>query len=231
MFCVFQGSSAAAAPVSGPPAKKMRVLEEYVDANDCATETQNKMAAGVSAGKLKEIKEKVRSLATQNEPNESLMLLLLDDLARMSLEMGDESAPVFSELYRQARYNQGNVDLPNFILTVLGGGACDVVSKALAKYVKKQHKSPKLEKRAGESPEKSVSPLTNLYPGSQAMQFMPFFPGFPNQYYQPRGRGYRGSYSRGGYRGGKPSLAAQCWFCQGNHYIRDCDKMKAARDK
>jgi hypothetical protein len=188
-----------------------------------------------------EVKKKVRSLCLQNQPNESLLLLLLDDLSRASASMGDDNYVMYDELARQARHNQGKVVLSSFALSVLGEGANDAVSKALAKCLKS--KIPRIETDGDGKEElkrkESKSPLEALYPPVNHGVMPPFqqqagqYPmyGAPTGYgyggYRPyrssRGRGYNSGYSR---------TPSGCFLCGSNdHWLRDCEKLKEMKQK
>jgi hypothetical protein len=157
---------------------------------------------------INSLKEQVRSVASQNLPNESL-LLLLDQLARKAAKSNDKSAQTYNELYRQGKVNQGKLNLPAFCLEILGSGTADVVSKALAKHLKKsktredtsdeEEPSPKKKRK----PSRPSSPLQNAYPARPTPPNQPY--DYNQQYYDqypqynapPRGRQYREGRGRG----------------------------------
>ena len=87
---------------------------------------------------ITQLKDKVRSLCLQNDPSEPLILLTLEELARVSRRQGHVDAELFEELARQAKVQQGQLDLAHFCLTTLSGKAGDVITKALSKCLKKQ---------------------------------------------------------------------------------------------
>ena len=85
---------------------------------------------------VEKVKERVKILATHTEPNDSLLLITLDELARVSRKVNHKDAEVHEELYRQCGRMQGKINLSNLCLTVLGGQGADIVSKAVNKCVK-----------------------------------------------------------------------------------------------
>ncbi|XP_062574215.1 uncharacterized protein LOC134236043 [Saccostrea cucullata] len=175
---------------------------------------------------IENVKEKVRSLALQSSPSIPLLLVSLDELARITRRKGHDEASVFDELSRQANLNQDKIDVPNFCLSVLGGKASDIVGKALSKAIKSKPETKPSETE--KTPTQTQSPLLNLYGQPNYMGYIPphcnFVPGshgVGSQY------GYR-RYQRAPYR--QPRTG--CLFCGANdHYVRDCTKMKAARGK
>lgn len=84
---------------------------------------------------LKSLKAKVRGLCMQTEPSVPLILVLVEELASTARRMNSDDAAVFEELARQANCNKEKLDIPSFCLSALGdgGGATDVVGKALSK--------------------------------------------------------------------------------------------------
>ena len=87
---------------------------------------------------ITQLKDKVRSLCLPNDPSEPLILLTLEELARVSRRQGHVDAELYEELARQAKVQQGQLDLAHFCLTTLSGKAGDVIIKALSKCLKKQ---------------------------------------------------------------------------------------------
>ena len=196
---------------------------------------------GVDA--VKEIQEKVRAIATQVAPSESLLVSALDDLSKAAADSGHHQAHLFRQTAYEAKMNQGKIDMPAFVLEVLGKGVSDSVSRALSKTLKKT--VPVLEKSPERKPKESArpsSPLSNLYPQSSQDMFsqaLSFLQAFPPASFGHRGYrgGYRGSY-RGGYGGGYGRGRGQaqggyaCYFCgSAGHFVRECEKMKEAAAK
>ena len=190
---------------------------------------------------IQNLKAKVRALALHTTPSEPLILLTLDELARLSRRQNHEEAETFEELARQAKFYQGKVNMADLCLTALGGKAADTVTKALTKCLKqKQEEKPALSNTTSTPDAPTmippmISPLANVYPP------------FPNYNYQ----GYPGSqpfgfpwYAQQGQFGqrrrgvGNISMArpwrprGACLFCESmDHQVRDCEKMKLAKGK
>lgn len=212
--------------VGEPPKKRSRAME---DSSEQAVENIPRI------DDLEAMKVKVRSLATQINPNESLLLLLLQDLEKLAVAKGVKEAPMYQEVSRQARYNQGKIDIPKFVLGILGEGH-DVVAKALTKAFKSKKVLKEEDSDTESSPprkKRTVSPLQDLYPPHQQSAFQPY----PYPPYGGYGRGYNRGYSRSFYRGrgrGKPGALTgpACYFCNStSHFVVDCDKMKEAKGK
>ncbi|XP_052090318.1 uncharacterized protein LOC127726986 [Mytilus californianus] len=87
---------------------------------------------------VKELKNKVRSLALQANPSEPLILLSLDELAKKARRQNDDDAETFDELARQAQKHQGSINVATLTLNVLGGKASDLVGKVMAKCPKEK---------------------------------------------------------------------------------------------
>lgn len=188
------------------------------------------------------VKERVKALAAQQDPSEPLILITLDELARLSRKLGDKDMEVYEELYRQCGRLQGKVNIANLCLTVLGGQGADLVSKAVNKCIKEgQNLGSKCEgvKMRGEMEQDqgskgSNSPLAGLYPmystpllGAPGFQPYPFHP-FSNFGTYSRPRGYR---PMGG-MGRRNASRLACHFCDSTqHLVKDCELMKAARRK
>lgn len=187
------------------------------------------------ADEIRQAKERVRAVALQPKPDDSLLLLLLDDLTRAAVRLQDENAPVFQELQRQAALYQDRISLPSLILSVLGGGASDHVSKAVSKCLKE--KKIKDQEGKGSERHEQRSPLANLYgpPGQVYPQPPPAQSSYPGQGYG----GYRPYYypfneTQGGRGRGRnrPVRPMNCFFCSSSqHWIKDCPKMKEAKEK
>lgn len=205
--------------------------------------------------KVKEMKDLLRSSATQQEPSDQLILWNIDRLVKVAKKYDHEDADIYEELARQANRYQGRVDMASLCLTVLGGNSSDIITKALSKCLRgNKNESTDVQSGKGEcsgtkSSEicKSVaeSPLNNLY-GSHLLpfgglgyspfqgQFVPHLAGpYQNMMQSPMGqfsfrpRGYR-SFGRGYQRRQRGS----CWFCDSvDHLVKDCPRMKAAKGK
>ena len=186
---------------------------------------------------VEKVKERVKILATHTEPNDSLLLITLDELARVSRKVNHKDAEVHEELYRQCCRMQGKINLSNLCLTVLGGQGADIVSKAVNKCVKESKSFDKADdsKSKGSPQEEQAakfggSPLAGLYPYPGPM-FGPGY-GFPGY-----GSFHQANYSngfvrpRGGYRMPQRGRLA-CHFCEStDHLVKDCEQMKAAKRK
>ncbi|CAC5414983.1 unnamed protein product [Mytilus coruscus] len=93
---------------------------------------------------VKELKDKVRSLALQANPSEPLILLSLDELAKKARRQNDDDAETFDELARQAQRHQGSINVATLTLNVLGGKASDLVGKAMGKCLKEKEVEQKI---------------------------------------------------------------------------------------
>ncbi|CAC5408572.1 unnamed protein product [Mytilus coruscus] len=115
---------------------------------------------------VKELKDKVRSLALQANPSEPLILLSLDELAKKARRQNDDDAETFDELARQAQKHQGSINVATLTLNVLGGKASDLVGKAMAKFLKEKEVEQKITGNKANHMEKmeTTSPLANAYP-------------------------------------------------------------------
>lgn len=60
----------------------------------------------------------------------------MEELAAKARSLGHEDAETFEELARQATRNQGRINIMSLTLTVLGGKASDIITKALSKCMK-----------------------------------------------------------------------------------------------
>ena len=189
-----------------------------------------------------QLKDKVRSLCLQNDPSEPLILLTLEELARVSRRQGHADAELYEELARQAKVQQGQLDLAHFCLTTLSGKAGDVITKALSKCLKKQKKTDKsINNPVSDTDTRvPVSHLANLYhqlpsTGYQYPSHIPSapygfqypgqFPGMPMYQSRPyaMGRGAAGRQWR---------ARGACLFCESTeHQVKDCQKMKLAKSK
>jgi len=162
-------------------------------------------------------------LALQNEPSDQLLLLALEELSGVARKCQHTDADTFDELYRQASRHQGSVNLASLCLSVLGGQAGDMVSKALAKC-----KKAKEEPKSAKVPD--PSPLTNVYPVMPQPQWQSY--GNPSMGYGApymMNAGYRSRYNPRGRRAfWRPKGA--CHFCEGlDHQVKDCQLMKSAK--
>ena len=176
---------------------------------------------------VESLKEKVRGLALQVTPNEPLLLLALEDLARVARRKDHCDADTYEELSRQAVKHQQSINIASLALGVVGGKAVDVVVKVLNKCVKEKQIENKINSKEQESKKEDQSdrsPIGNLYPNFQMPPMWPgpsYGYGFGNPFYQPRGRG----------RGFRP-IKGNCYFCDmPGHTIRECQKMKLHKAK
>lgn len=62
----------------------------------------------------------------------------MEELATKARSLGHEDAETFEELARQATRNQGRINIMSLALTVLGGKASDIITKALSKCMKEK---------------------------------------------------------------------------------------------
>ncbi|XP_061169412.1 uncharacterized protein LOC133178716 [Saccostrea echinata] len=213
-----------------PLAKKQKKSEEGLEKRIQDLEKSKKNEEEEEIGNLK---AKVRGLCMQTEPSLPLILVCIEELARTARKSNYEEAAVFEELSRQANCNKDKLDIPSFCMTVLGGKATDVVSKALAKALKVKSESGEGGCQEKVSETQHQSPLMNLSPHPHHAYW-----GFgqgnfaPPMYPYGGVAGYSGyrKYQRGSGRG--QSSKGNCLFCGASgHYVRDCLKMKAARGK
>ncbi|XP_064645441.1 uncharacterized protein LOC135498872 isoform X1 [Lineus longissimus] len=218
-------------PLRDPPITPPGVSD---DVSEPPRKVQRIACQATVADPVQKAKAKVRSLALHEEPNESLMLLYLEDLAAAATSVSHKDMELFDDLYRQARRYQGKVDMANVILTVLGGGTGELITKAISKSLKKVVEPKPIETvKPEESPNPSPSiqhrsPLTDLYSQVAAVASL-------QQMMNPLFDSYRGGASRGARRGrgrgtdSSPPNNYQCYFCNSpDHFYRDCDKMKEA---
>lgn len=191
-----------------------------------------------------QLREQVRSLCLQTSPSEPLILLTLEELARKSERQGHAEVEIFEELARQAKVNQGKVDLATLCLTALSGKAGDVIIKALTKYIKKQKRSEEKANPVTETDTRpTASPLANVYPPMPSTYHYPtpVAPGpyglqYPGQYagMPPYHMSYLARpYGMGRGTGGRQWRArGACLFCEStDHQVKDCQKMKLAKSK
>lgn len=194
-------------------------------------------SAIIATDDISRLQEQVRCVASQNVPNESLLLLLLDQLARKAASTKDKMMHTYEEMYRQAKVNQGKISIPAFCLEVLGGGALDVVSKALSKHTFKQKNSDEEGETKKPKPPRPNSPLENLYPPPRP-NFMPHYSydnyGYSDYQSYPRPQFSRPRRPFGGFRSSRGKAGSSqypCFFCNStDHWVRDCQKLKALKE-
>lgn len=180
------------------------------------------------------VKERVKALAAQQDPSESLILITLDELARLSRKLGDKDMEMFEELYRQCGRLQGKVNIANLCLTVLGGQGADLVSKAVNKCIKEgcnlgskgEGVKAKGEGEPDQGSRYSNSPLAGLYP----MYSTPFFsaPGFQQYPFQPfhnfGAYGKPRAYKASGGMGKRNAGRLACHFCDSTQHLVKADE-------
>ena len=213
-----------------PPKKKQCQPKKDEDADEILRRI--KALEETNNDSVESLKEKVRGLALQTNPNESLLLLSLEELARVSRKKQHSEAAVFEELTRQAVKHQGDINISSLVLGVVGGKASDVVVKALSKCVKEKHVESKLhhvhvpQEKTNDQSLVPQSPLSNLYNSYMAppVQYPSFYPMVNYGYdYRHRGNGFR----RGSWR-----PKGNCFFCEmPGHTFKDCQKMKIAKEQ
>ena len=134
--------------------------------------------------RVKELKEKVRTLCFQQDPSDALILVALDQLAKQAKKVNHEESDVFEELARQANRYQCKLEVANLCLSVLGGKAADTFTKAIAKCLKDKQNEAKNDEKAQQkedlAPKSEYSPLHNLYP--PFMCPMPYQPPFSRRF-------------------------------------------------
>ena len=166
----------------------------------------------------------------QKTPSEQLVLLTLDELADTARALDHEDADMYQDLARQANMNQGQFNIPTFILNVLGGKSSDLISKALTKSLKS--KTPeKKEDSPAKAPQDTASGQLQ-YPWNQQGFIWPYWQ--PNMGYMPQnfaaGQGASprfSPFSRGGLGRTTYRQRGACLFCEStSHLVRDCEKMK-----
>lgn len=131
---------------------------------------------------VQELKEKVRTLCLQDDPSNALILLTLDELAKVARKLNHEEADMFEELYRQANRYQSKLQISNLCLSVLGGKVADAISKAISKCLKEKPET-KAESKIEhvEIQKRPESPLNGLYPYQHFVY--PIMPGiYPNMF-------------------------------------------------
>ncbi|KAK3107263.1 hypothetical protein FSP39_010584 [Pinctada imbricata] len=137
---------------------------------------------------VESLKEKMRMLCLQANPNDALILLALDDLARAARKKQHSEMDTYGELVRQAHKHQHAVNIASLALGVVGGKAVDVVVKVLNKCVKEKQVESKLNSNSQETEAKKNenlnynSPMFNAYP-NYPMPPMPMWqtPGYGMQ--------------------------------------------------
>lgn len=89
----------------------------------------------------------------------------MEELAAKARSLGHEDAETFEELARQATRNQGRINIMSLALTVLGGKASDIITKALSKCMKE--KDQEKEEAPQNKRHEWQSPLSSLYQPNQ----------------------------------------------------------------
>lgn len=199
---------------------------------------------------VKRLKDRIRTLAMQQDPIDSLILLNLDDLAKTARRTNHEDVELFEELVRQANCHRKKLNIPSLCLTVFGGKSADLITRALSKCMREKAEERdddlKSESRGKErTDQRELSPLSNIYPPVVPFAPMPMgnfqFPTQATAQFLPHGfqnapvfrGGYKSGYSRP-YRGESRTWRPKgaCIFCEATgHHFRDCEKMKLARKK
>lgn len=123
-----QGSGSSEEPEN--PQKKMKL---YFDVQNNLLKRIEELEKDKLVS-VQELKDKVRTLCTQTNLSISLILLTLDELARIS----HSEADTFEELARQAAMHYDKIDITSLCLSVLGGQASDAISKAMRKFMKEK---------------------------------------------------------------------------------------------
>ena len=173
---------------------------------------------------VESLKDKVRMLCLQANPNDCLILLALDDLARSARKTQHADAETYEELVRQAHKHQHSINIASLSLGVVGGKAVDVVVKVLNKCVKEKQVESKLT-NANEKETKKDENITFTSPMFNAYPPYPMPPMWQNPGY---GQGQTFFYPRSRGRGFRPK--GNCYFCDmPGHTIRECQKMKMAK--
>ena len=171
----------------------------------------------------------MRTLCLQEDPSNALILLTLDELAKMARKIEHDEAEMFEELCRQANRYQSKLQIANLCLSVLGGKVADTISKALSKCLKEKTEVRVDNKTATDAQKRPESPLNNLYPYQASMMY-PMMPGlFPNMYNMgtPNGYANQGNRCKQNY---KFRPRGPCHFCDSpTHFVKDCEKMKLAK--
>ena len=205
-----------------PPAKKQKNTEsESTGSHEELLKRIAKLEQDQDS--VESMKDKVRGLALQANPNEALLLLAIEDLARIARRKEHPDADTFEELARQAIKHQANINIASLALGVVGGKAVDVVVKVLNKCVKEKQIEKEIsvqhENEEKKETNKEQSPMYNLYPP------FPF-----HQMWQGPGYGYNNSYPRSRGRGFRPK--GPCFFCDmPGHTFKECQKMKLAKSQ
>lgn len=79
------------------------------------------------------------------EPNTSLILLPIDELADTARKVNHKEADIFEELIKQAKRLQTKLDISNLCLSVLVGKDADAIGKAITKCMKENKSESKRE--------------------------------------------------------------------------------------
>ena len=104
-----------------PAAKKQKMAKDDESLKSRISSLEKK-----SDDTVTQLKVQVRSLCLQTPPSEPLILLTFEELSRVSHRQGHIDVAIYEELARQAKVNQGKVDMAMLCLTALSGKAGDV---------------------------------------------------------------------------------------------------------
>lgn len=102
-------------------------------------EKRLKLLEKSSKDQVDDLKEKVRCVCLQENPSVSLILLTVEDMAKVTGKVSHEDAETFEDLSRQATRYQAKLNISSLCLSVLGGKAADAISKAVAKSLKENN--------------------------------------------------------------------------------------------
>lgn len=95
-------------------------------------EKRLKLLEKSSKDQVDDLKEKVRCVCLQENPSVSLILLTVEDMAKVTRKVSHEDAETFEDLSRQATRYQAKLNISSLCLSVLGGKAADAISKAVS---------------------------------------------------------------------------------------------------
>lgn len=147
-------------------------------------EKRLKLLEKSSKDQVDDLKGKVRCVCLQENPSVSLILLTVEDMAKVTRKVSHEDAETFEDLSRQATRYQAKLNISSLCLSVLGGKAADAISKAVSL---KENNDVGNESKIGvkkeggsmfKRDEVPLSPLSNLYPYQTAGMMYSSAPGF-----------------------------------------------------
>ena len=156
-----------AGPLTPPAAKKARTADAPVsDQIELRIAALEKSSSTATVEAVQQLNDKVRGLAL-HQLSEQLLILTLDELAKLPRQSGHVDADTYEELARQATRHQGRLDIASLCLSVMGGKVADVITKAISKCIKEKQVDAKLDtsvSKVEEGQRREVPPFTTCTP-------------------------------------------------------------------